>query len=256
MTTLLAPEDLTDDAFLGEGLHILQPKAGYRAGIDAVLLAATVHAPGRARILDAGAGVGVVGLCAAQRLKQADVQLVEREAALCDLARQNIRRNGLGERVSVIAADVTLKASALEGLDLQEETADVVLANPPFHVVGEGTQAHSPLKAASHAMLADHLENWVRFATRMTRPGGSFTLIHKADALASILAAMAQRFGSVKIKPIHPRAGESAIRVLVQGTKGSKAPLELRPPLVLHADGKSFTPEVDAILRYGEPLTI
>ncbi|HET6223567.1 MAG TPA: hypothetical protein VFE11_15445, partial [Dongiaceae bacterium] len=55
-----AEADVTDDAFLGGALRILQPKEGYRAGIDAVFLAAA--APARTsrkeRVLDVGAGVG------------------------------------------------------------------------------------------------------------------------------------------------------------------------------------------------------
>ena len=81
-------------------------------------------------------------------------------------------------------------------------------------------------------------------------------MIHKADAVAAILSAYAQRFGAIKLKPIYARAGEPAIRVLVQGVKGSRAPLEIRPGLVLHGNGNAFTPEVDAILRTGAALAI
>ena len=88
---------LTDDAFLGGGLRILQPEAGYRAGIDAVLLAAAapVGASRKELVLDVGAGVGVVGLAVAHRAANAHVTLIEREPLLADLARQNIFRNNL-----------------------------------------------------------------------------------------------------------------------------------------------------------------
>ena len=57
----------TDDAFLGGALQMLQPQNSYRAGLDAVLLAAAASIlPGAgARVLDVGAGVGVVGLAVA-----------------------------------------------------------------------------------------------------------------------------------------------------------------------------------------------
>ena len=71
-----------DDAFLGGALRILQPQEGYRAGLDAVLLAAAapVRASRKDRVLDVGAGVGVVGLAVAQRMHRAHVTLVERDA--------------------------------------------------------------------------------------------------------------------------------------------------------------------------------
>ena len=80
---------MTNDAFLGDALNVLQPQAGYRAGVDAVLLAATVPDSGRISVLDAGAGVGVVGLVRGAAVRAAQVTLVEREPELADLAQQN-----------------------------------------------------------------------------------------------------------------------------------------------------------------------
>ena len=62
--TELRAGDATDDAFLGGALRVLQPLSGYRAGVDAVLLAAAapLDAGRAARVLDCGAGVGTVGL--------------------------------------------------------------------------------------------------------------------------------------------------------------------------------------------------
>src|SRR5262245_23967423 len=105
----LPPEDVSDDAFLGGQLQILQPRAGYRAGLDAVVLAATVRGQGndQVRVLDAGAGAGVVGLCVARRLGQAQAVLVERDRTLAGLARANIARNGLEARARVVQWDLT-----------------------------------------------------------------------------------------------------------------------------------------------------
>ncbi len=247
---------VTDDAFLGDRLYILQPTSGYRAGIDAVLLAASVpDGPGEPTILDCGSGVGTVGLCVAVRCPEARVTLVEREPALIDLARRNIDRNGLQSRVSIISGDVTSPAQQPEAPPLPPECFDHVLANPPYHDDTGGTQARDPLKRASHAMPAHALDAWVRFATRVCRPGGRVTLIHKADALPALLAALQDRFGAIAVTPIHPYADKPAGRVLVSGIKGSRAPLELRPPVVLHEQGGGFTPYVGRILRQGAPLT-
>jgi tRNA1(Val) A37 N6-methylase TrmN6 len=110
------------------------------------------------------------------------------------------------------------------------------------------------MKAAANAMPAGALERWARFAAAMLRPGGALTLIHRPDALEELLAALARRFGGVVLLPVHPRAGEPASRLLVRAVKGSRAPLQLRPGVVLHNADHSFRPQIEAILRRGAAL--
>jgi FkbM family methyltransferase len=252
----LALPETSEDLFLGGALKVRQPVAGYRAGTDAVLLAACLSDPdvGVGPVLDAGAGVGVVGLCIAARCPRASVVLIEREAHLVALARDNVERNGLASRALVVEADVMRPTGALRNAAVQSETFPIVVANPPYHDGRRTTAAVSRLKAAAHQMSDDALDAWARFLCRMAAPWGRVVMIHKVDALPRIISAFDGRFGSLSVLPIHPRAGEEAIRVLVTGIKGSKAPLSIRPGLLLHGKGQAFTPEVEAIFRNGAPL--
>ena len=249
---------VTDDAFLGGALRILQPRDGYRAGIDAVLLAASAGAKaGRGeRVLDVGAGVGVVGLAVARRIADAEVALVERDPRLAELARTNIERNGLSQRVRVIAADVEQPLSGQPALAALAESFDHVLANPPFHTQGRGTAAADATKAAANAMAEDSLGRWLRFLAAMAQPTGATAVIHKAEALGPLLAACEGRFGALEVLPIHPRRDAAAIRVIVRGIKGSRASLSLLPQLTLHGDDNRFRPEIERILRGGAGLEL
>lgn len=251
-------ETLTDDAFLGGQLGILQPVSAYRAGVDAVLLAAAapVVAGARQAVLDAGAGVGVVGLCIAARVHDARVTLVEAEPRLVEIAGENIRRNGLVERVRSVLADITVNASTLARLGLEPERFDHVLANPPFDTEGHSRAPRSPLKARAHAMPANGLESWCRFLARMTAPGGTATMIHRADALPDVLGGLAGRFGDIRVLPIYPRPDGPAIRIIAQGTKGSRAPVSILPGLILHDRGNAFSAAASAILRHGRGLSL
>ncbi len=250
------PLVVTEDAFLGDRLRILQPATGYRAGVDAVLLAASIATPQDAAttILDCGAGVGTVGLCVAARCPSAHVTMIERESPLLDLARRNIAANALQGRVTVIPGDVTVPATHPAAPRLPGESFDHVLANPPFHDDGGGTEARDPLKRASHAMPSSGLDAWSRFFARMARPGGRVTIIHKAEALPALLQSLDGRLGALAITPVHAYAAKPAIRVLVTGVKGSRAPCALHPAVVLHEPGGGFTPYVSQILRHGAPL--
>jgi len=244
---------LTDDAFLDGELHILQPKSGYRAGLDAVMLAAAVPA-GRACVLDVGAGVGTAGLCLAWRDPKVQLTLLEKEPALSRIAAENVERNGLAGRTRVLEGDIGMSLAELEAAELVAESFDHVMANPPFHAKGKGTLAPDQLKAVAHAMPENELERWARFMARMAKPGGNVTLIHKIEELTRLLAALDSRFGALKILPLHPRQVACAQRVIVQGTKGSRAAPVLLPGFVLHGAGDAFTAEAQAILRHGAAL--
>jgi tRNA1(Val) A37 N6-methylase TrmN6 len=243
--------DFTEDDFLNGRLSVLQPRRGHRSGIEAVLIAAAVPLAPAETVLDIGAGVGVAGLCALSRVDGAKAILVERDPGLGELATANAARNGMAARARVVVADIGSRG-AVENCGLVSKT-DHALANPPFN--DPRTSRTSPDKAAAHAGDADLLHDWLRFAAAAVRADGTLTLIHRAEALKQVLVAFGQRFGGIAVLPIHPRPGKTATRILVQGRKGSRAPLSIRPGLVLHAaDGHGFTPEVDAVLRGGAPL--
>ncbi len=247
--------DTTLDYFLGDRLNIRQPVKGYRAGIDAVLLAACARS-GEGPVLDVGAGVGSVGLCAAARCSDLRVVLVEHQPELAALAQSNITANGWNDRVTIVEADIGEPLPPEAARILRPDSFGHVLANPPFHDDSNGTASASIFKALSHSMTAEQLETWARFMARMVAPGGRVTMIHKAEALPRILKSFENRFGALTILPIYPREGALAIRVIVDGIKGSRAPLVIKPGLILHSNGSAFRPEVDAILRNGAALSL
>lgn len=254
--------DLTLDAFLGGRLMLRQLGSTYRAGLDAMLLAAAVPmaAIGDAspRIVDLGAGVGAVGLAAAVRIAGLRAVLVEREEDLVRLAQTNAVDNRCKDRVVVVQADFEAAPVAeLEARGLVADHFDHVLANPPFQIDGEGRSPPDPLRARAHVMPAGGVERWVRAMARLAKPGGTAVMIHRADALPNVLAAFGGRFGAITVLPVHPRAGAPAGRVIVAGRKGSRAPLRLLAGLVLHgADGHGFTPMLEAVLRHGAGIDL
>lgn len=258
MTASQLTSAVTADAFLGDRLVIEQPASGYRAGVDAVLLAASAPAApgGKLSYADCGAGVGTVGLCIAARCPDAHVVLVEREPDLVALAEGNIARNGLGARCTVAAGDVTANALHASAPKIEPDSIDHALANPPFNIQGGGTPAQDRLKSASHAMASDDLDLWVRFMTRIVRPGGTATMIHKAGMIGRLLEAFAGRFGGLFVLPIHPYEDQPAIRILVQGTKGSRADAKILPGLVLHQPDQSFRTFPKSIFRDGAALDL
>jgi len=237
-------DEITEDRVLDGRVRLRQSARGYRAGLDAALLAAACDAADGARVLDAGCGPGGALLAAALRRPAVSFTGVERDADALALARENIALNGLEDRVEVVAGDVALRFSGL-GL----APFDAAMTNPPFFDDPDALRGPAPNRRAAW-MADDGLEAWIGFLSKAVREGGSLTLIHRADRLGDILALLAAKAGSVQVRPIHPFADEPAKRVLVRAVKTGKAPLRLLPPLVLHdRGGAKHRPEVEAILR-------
>jgi tRNA1(Val) A37 N6-methylase TrmN6 len=234
----------TEDAVLDGRVRLRQPTRGYRAGLDAALLAAACDAKVGQRVIEAGCGAGGALLAAAARRPAASFTGVERDRKALALAQENIALNGLGERVSVVEGDIATRFSAL-GL----EPFDAAFSNPPFFDDPDSLRGPSPERRAAW-VADDGLEAWIGFLSKAVKEGGSITVIHRADRLGDLLALLAAKAGSAQVRPIHPFADEPAKRVLVRAIKTGKAPLRLLPPLVLHdREGGKHRPEIEAILR-------
>lgn len=235
---------ITEDGLLGGRIRLRQPARGYRAGLDAALLAAACDAGPGQRVIEAGCGAGGALLAAAARRPGASFTGVERDPRAAALARENVVLNGLGEQVTIVEGDVALRFAGL-GLP----PFDAAMANPPFFDDPGALRGPAPERRGAW-MADDGLEAWIGFLSKAVREGGAITLIHRADRLGDILALLAPKAGSIQIRPIQPFADEPAKRVLVRAIKTGKAPLQLLPPLVLHdRDGGKHRPEVEAILR-------
>jgi tRNA1(Val) A37 N6-methylase TrmN6 len=234
--------NVVENALLGGRVRLRQPAAGYRAGMDAALLAAAAApAPGQ-RLIEAGCGAGAVLMQIAARRPDAALTGLERDPAMAALARQNATLNGADARI--LEGDVAAGARAL---DLPP--FDWAVSNPPFFDNPAALRAPSEGKRGAW-MADDGLKAWTGFLLKAVREGGRIVVIHRADRLADLLALLGEKAGSFAVRGVHPYADEPAKRVLVLAIKTGKAPLRLLPPLVLHdRSGAKHTPEAEALLR-------
>ncbi|KIC46508.1 methyltransferase [Ruegeria sp. ANG-S4] len=250
--TRFPDSDLTCNDFLGGRVRLWQPRAGYRAGVDPVLLAASVQARGQQSVLELGCGAGAAILCLMARVPGLQAAGVELQMEYAELARRNAAENG--ETLTVVEANLTDLPA-----DLKQQQFDHVLANPPYYLAG----AHSPAMDQGRRLALGEqtdLVDWVDVAARRLAPRGYFHMIQKADRLPDLLAACSGRLGSVEVLPLAPRANRPAELVILRARKGGRAAFRLLAPVVLHQgsrhehDGDSYTAEVSQVLRDGAPL--
>ncbi|KAG1715135.1 hypothetical protein GQR58_000091 [Nymphon striatum] len=245
--------DLSRNAFLGGKVSLLQPVKGYRAGVDPVLLAASVAAKSGQSVLDLGCGAGAALYCLAARVPDLSLWGLERQADYAELARQNAALNGWDARI--ITGDVADMPAPLKS-----QRFDHILTNPPYFDRSASTAASDAGREA--AMGQDTgLDTWVSAASKRLAPRGMLHMVHRAERLPDILTGFCAHLGSVEVQPLSPRKSRAANLVLVRGRKGGRADFILHSPWVLHSgprhtqDAESYVSQIRAVLRDGAELT-
>lgn len=248
----------TQDRFLDGRLTLRQLSEGPRTAIDAFFLAAAIPAvEGRnEHVLDAGTGNGAAGLALCSRVVDVRVTGIEIQKTLLELANENARQNGLADRFSAVGMDILQGMNAFEAAGLKRESFHHVAANPPYQDAGSSRVSDNPVTARAYSALPGELEKWLDVMLAMTAPGGTITIIHRADALNTLLTLLEGRAGHMGIFPLFPKSGAPAKRLLIQGVKGSRAPLRLLSGMVLHEADGAYTSAANAVLRNASAIDL
>ncbi len=245
-------EKTTENEYLSGRVRIRQPAQGYRAGVDPVLLAASIPAKSGQRVLELGTGVGTAALCLAARVPGLALVGIEIQPAYAALAQENATLNQA--QMQVVIGDL---AAMPEGL--KQAQFDHVIANPPYFDRAAGKAARD--RGRETAMgEATPLSDWLLAAAKRVAPKGYVTFIHRAERLGDLLRYMPATLGSVQVQPFIPRPGRDANLVLVRARHSGRAALRLHAPIQLHArmvhekDAEDYTGVIKSVLRDGEAL--
>lgn len=244
--------ETTDNAFLGGRLTLRQPRKGYRAGVDPVLLAASVPAQEGQEVLELGCGIGTALFCLAERVSGLRLAAIELQPNYADLARHNAQENGF--EVEIFEGDLATLPEKL-----RQRQFDHVLANPPYFDREASTRSQNAGREV--AMGEDTpLAVWVDVAARRLKPKGYATFVHRVERLPELLSDLSGKLGSIQVQPLQAREGRNAGLVLVRARKEGRADFQLHAPVVMHlgsrhgGDAESYTPKIRAVLRDGAAL--
>ena len=241
--------DTTLDAFIGGQVMLEQPAKGYRAGIDPVLLAASVPAAAGQSVLELGCGTGAALLCLGQRVRELTLYGVEIQSYYAELCRKNAAANGI--EAQIWTADLCTLPQ-----NVTAHTFEHVIANPPYFERALGKA--SPRADRDIAFAGDtSMNDWVDAATRRLKPKGWLSMIQKADRLPDLLRAIDSRLGDIAVYPISGRTNRPADRFILRARKGARGPFKLHAPIPLHEgathvdDQPDYRPDIVRILRNG-----
>ncbi len=234
----------TRDKILGGTLTVVQPRTGYRLAVDTILLGRFARPRSRDRVLELGAGCGVVSIMLAALHHPREVVALELQADLAEMAARNASLNDLG-MVRTICAD--LRTQRIEGL--KPATFDLVVANPPYRALRSGRESPNHSRRIARGERGATLAEFVTAAARYASHGAKAAFVFTAARSAELIATLsAHALEPKRIRFVHPRIGMPASTILVEARKGGGVEVEVEPPLVLYSRAGVYTDEARKLL--------
>lgn len=210
---------------------LVQP-AGYRFSKDSLLLAG-FPATGKARrVLDIGAGCGVVGLAflLAHPECAASLTALDISPDMVAASQENAARLGFADRFSAVQADV-VNSPKMSGL--KSGSFDLCLLNPPYRAPGTGRRSPHPARTAAREETTATLADFLAAASRLLAPRGRLALCLPPSRLPELLACLtAASLEPKRLQNVHPKPDAPCRLCLVEAMKGGRPGLAVEEPLV------------------------
>lgn len=234
-------EELTQDELRLFDLRMFQHRHGYRYSLDPLLLArfCAELKPG-GRIIDLGAGCGIISLVLARVNPDASVVAVENNPAMAALVERNIQHNDLAGSVSVHGGDVIDLRSSFP-----DSTFDLVVSNPPFRTPWSGRVSPKAGRDAARHETTAGLADFIAAAKYLVKPSGRICFIQLPSRLPEFMAEAAQmKLAVLRLRMIHNNAGSPATMFMAELAKGRRSAPVVEPPLFVRDMAGEYTDEV------------
>ncbi len=228
------------------GYRIIQNPEKFCFGMDAVLLAGFVRVKPGARVLDLGTGTGIIPILVEAKTQAAQICAVEIQEESADMARRSVRLNGLESKIDIVTGDLREADKFFDAASF-----DVVTCNPPYMIGQHGlANPDTPKAIARHEILCT-LEDVVRTAARLLRPGGCFCMVHRPFRLAEIITVMTQyRLEPKRMKLVYPYVDREPNMVLIEGCRGGRPRMTVEKPLIVFREQNVYTDEICDVYGY------
>ncbi|OAG28416.1 tRNA1(Val) (adenine(37)-N6)-methyltransferase [Thermodesulfatator autotrophicus] len=218
----------TVEHLLDGALKVLQPREGYRFSLEVFLLAGFISLKPREKLLELGAGCGVISLILARKHNFKFLIGLEIQKELLTFFVHNVKLNQLSEKIYPLCGDV-------KAPPLKSGSFDVVFSNPPYYSAGTGRLSpHPQERLARHEILAS-LTDFISCAAYTLKNKGRFYLVHSARRLPEIIeTCLKKRLMPKTLRLVYSYPGSEGKLVLLEAVKNGGAELKVLPPLFVY----------------------
>jgi tRNA1(Val) A37 N6-methylase TrmN6 len=223
-------------------VRITQQKKGVRFTLDSLLLADFCRIKQRDRVLEPGAGTGIISLLLAKKFPKARFVADEIEPGAYGLLLRNIEDNGLSESITPVNRDVRDLSSSIS-----PHAFDVIVANPPYTKAGAGRKSPFPDRHLARQNQIAPITAWLDLKD-LLKNKGRYVLVFPANRAVELMALLRVRdLEAKRIRFVHPYLHKPASLVLVEAMRSAGSSLDVLPPLIVHEQDGGYTEEVREI---------
>ena len=222
------------------GYHIIQHPEKFCFGMDAVLLSSFAGCQPDSKVVDFGTGTGVIPILLTAKTKASHIDALEIQEESADMAQRSVQLNGLTDKIKIIQGDIK-EASDLLG----KASYDYVITNPPYMNNDHGLKnTELPKAIARHEILCS-LEDVIREGACVLKPGGHFIMVHRPFRLIEIITCLTRyKLEPKRMRFVHPFADKEPNMVLIDAVRGGNSMVKIESPLVIYATQGQYTQEI------------
>ena len=245
MTIVLKEKERLDE-LQRNGYKIIQNPEKFCFGMDAVLLSGFASAKSKDRVLDLGTGTGIIPILMEAKTKAEHLTGLEIQEESADMARRSVALNGLTDKIDIVTGDIREAGSIFKPASF-----DVVTCNPPYMIGQHGiTNPDAPKAIARHEILCT-LDDVVRNAATLLKPGGNFCMVHRPFRLAEIISVMTKyKLEPKRMRLVYPFIDKEPNMVLIEAIKGGKSRITCEPPMIVYEKPGVYTQKIYEIYGY------
>lgn len=228
------------------GYKIIQRSDGFCFGMDAVLLSGFVQVKPGEKVLDLGTGTGIIPILLEAKTKGAYFAGLEIQEEIADMARRSVCLNHLEKKIHIITGDIKQAEKWFS-----KSSFDVVTSNPPYIRGEHGLKNPGEIKAISRHELLCTLEDVIREAGNLVRPGGRVYLVYRPHRLIELISVLTRfNLEPKRIKFVHPFADREANMVLLEAVRGGGASLKVESPVIVFKEPGVYSEEIRSVYGY------
>ena len=234
------------DELQRNGYRIIQNPEKFCFGMDAVLLSGFARAKEGDKVLDLGTGTGIIPILMEAKTKAFHLTGLEIQEESADMARRSVALNGLEERIRIVQGDIK-EAGNIFG----KAVFDVVTSNPPYMNDAHGLKNPDRSKAIARHEVLCTLEDVVREAAGLLKPGGRFYMVHRPHRLIEIITMLTKyKLEPKRMKMVHPFVDKEANMVLIESVRGGRSMIKVEAPVIVFKEPGVYSDEICDVYGY------